>query len=404
MTSPGDDGDKRLSRRRFIKWAGGSVAVGAAAVALGSAAGGLQRPHAPDAKTATSTIKEAATPRPRSSSAESTASSPADVLPESAFSIFWITDTQFLSESNPALFRMLNNWIVDNWARFNGKMVIHTGDVVQNGPALQEWANADDAMWILLENRIPYTWCAGNHDDFVNGDATSGWIGSQQANSLQPSVVSAKVNALSYARWVGDYHEAMNTAVSFSANGLDFLVINLEWNAQPDVLQWAGGILDDPAYASHHVIMAPHAYIDATGSLDNPRWRAQLADFISGFTALLDAHSPNVFLTLNGHFATECGYNTPQPINNRNELMFDRQDCADAPGDQSGRGVDEPSSSDTDMVGGATATVLTFDTLNNRIRARTYDIYPGKWRTYSSEEYAVVMFPDLAPKLRVVVQ
>ncbi|MDA4115045.1 MAG: metallophosphoesterase [Thaumarchaeota archaeon] len=397
MENSDDAAKRKLSRRRFIKLAGGSLAAGTAAVALGSAVGlkpSVEKTAAPREAEA----KAGSTPSPL---IQSTASDTVEGAAEHAFSIFWITDTQFLSESNPALFRMLNNWIVDNWARFNGKLVIHTGDIVQDGPAEEEWYNADDAMSIFLANNIPYTWCAGNHDDFVNGDATSGWIGNQQAKSLQPSVASVIVNSLPYAQWVGDYHEAMNTALSFSANGLDFLVINIEWNAQPDVLQWAAGILDDPAYANHHVIMAPHAYIDANGSLDNPRWIAQLSDFIEEFTALLDAHSSNVFLTLNGHFATECGYNTPQPINNRNQLMFDRQDCADAPGDVIGRGVDNPPPNDTDKVGGVTATVLTFDTLNNKIRARTYDIYTGKWRTYYTEEYAVVMFPNLVPKLKV---
>jgi len=409
MATPDDPGDTKLSRRRFIKWAGGSLAAGTAAVALGGAAAGLLKPSVEKAAASPNGQADAAAAKAARAgatppSAESTTSNPSGALAEGAFSIFWITDTQFLSESNAALFRMQNKWIVENWSRFNGKMVIHTGDIVQNGPNEEEWYNADEAMSILLANNIPYTWCAGNHDDFVNGDATSGWKGNQYADSLNPSVVSAKVNALPYARWVGDYHEGMNTAVSFSANGLDFLVINLEWNAQPDVLQWAGGILDDPAYVNHNVIMAPHAYIDYSGSLDNLRWGAQLADFLAGLTKLLDEHSSSVFLTLNGHFATESGYNTPQPINNRNQLMFDRQDCADAPSDQTGRGVDNPPLNDTDKVGGSTVMVLTFDTVNNRIRARTYDIYPGKWRTHSTEQYAVVMFPDLVPKLKAVAQ
>ena len=400
-----DDGDTKISRRRFIKMAGGSLAAGTAAVALGSAATGILKPDVE--KTSASREPEAraaragATPSPLM---ESNTSDSVDVAPEHAFSIFWITDTQFLSESNPAMFRMLNNWIVENWDRFNGKLVIHTGDIVQNGPAEEEWFNADDAMSIFLANKIPYTWCAGNHDDFVNGDATSGWIGNQQATSLQPSVASAMVNSLPYAHWVGDYHEAMNTALSFSANGLDFLVISVEWNAQPDVLQWVRGILDDPAHLNHNVIMAPHAYIDAFGSLDNARWGAQLADFIAGLTNLMDEHSSNIFLTLNGHFATESGYNTPSPVNNRNQLMFDRQDCADAPGEQTGRGVDNPPSNDSDKVGGGTVTVLTFDTLNNELRAMTYDIYPGKWRTQSTEQYAVQMFPNLVPKIKVNAQ
>lgn len=387
---------------------GGSLAAGTAAVALGSAAAALTKPDkqkpsaSPDSRAAEAEATRAgAAPL---SFAEPTTPDPNALPGEQPFSIFWITDTQFLSESNPALFRMMNNWIVENWARFNGKLVIHTGDVVQNGPVDAEWSNADESMSILLARKIPYTWCAGNHDDLVEGDATSGWKGSTLAASLDPSAVSAQVNALQYARWAGDYHQGMNTAVAFTANGLNFLVINIEWNAQPDVLQWVEGLLDDPAYSNHRVILAPHAYVDAIGSLDNQRWGAQLTDFLASLTRLIDEHSSSVFLTLNGHFATECGYNTPQPINNRNQLMFDRQDCADAPTDMTGRGVDQPPRNDTDKVGGATVTVLTFDTVNNRIRARTYDVYLGKWRTHSTEQYAVVMFPELVPKLNAIAQ
>ena len=50
----------------------------------------------------------------------------------------------------------------------------------------------------------------------------------------------------------------------------------------------------------------------------------------------MDAHSSNVFLTLNGHYATDCGYSTSAPINNQNLLMFDRQDCTDNEGDPTG--------------------------------------------------------------------
>src|ERR1700687_1164697 len=119
-----------------------------------------------------------------------------------------------------------------------------------------------------------------------------------------------------YAEWAGDYHEGMYTAGTLFASGLNFLIVSIEWNAQPDVLEWARGILEDPNFGDHHVIVAPHAYIDAYGSLNSPRWGARLASFVDGLTKLLDEHSSSVFLTLNGHFATEFGYNTPRPINN----------------------------------------------------------------------------------------
>jgi hypothetical protein len=406
MAKPDDAGDKKRSRRRFIKWAGGSLAAGTAAVALGGAAvglasSGIQKAAAiPNGQTATS----ASSAGPSSSSSESTASNPAAPVSEGTFSIFWITDTQFLSESNPALFKMTNNWIVENWSRFNGKMVIHTGDIVQTGAVEQEWLNADDAMSVLAANGTPYAWCAGNHDDWVQDEATSGWKGNVWTSSLSPSAASGAVNAVPYAQWVGDYHDGMNTAVSFSASGLDFLVVSLEWNAQPDVLEWARGILDDPNFGDYHVIVAPHAYIDAYGSLNDPRWGATLADFNLRLTKLLDEHSSNVFLTINGHFATEYGYNTLLPINNRNQLMFDRQDCADAPRDQLGRGVDNGPLNDADKVGGATVTVLTFEPVVNQIRASTYDVYRAKWRTTSTEEYAIRMFPNILRKLQTTAQ
>ena len=197
----------------------------------------------------------------------------------------------------------------------------------------------------------------------------------------------------------------MNTAVSFSASGLDFLVVNIEWNAQPDVLEWARGILDDPAYGNHHVIMAPHAYIDANGSLDNPRWGAQLADFVNGLTALLDEHSSNVFLTLNGHFATECGYNTPRPINNRNELMFDRQDCADAPGDQTGRGRRQPAPErhGQGRRGDGHGPHLRPRSINGSEPGRMTSTQ-AKWRTISTEQYAVSHVPEPGSEDRAIPQ
>ena len=67
--------------------------------------------------------------------------------------------------------------------------MIHTGDIVEHGDVQAEWENANEAMSILLQNGIPYTWCAGNHDDMVNGSPDSGWSGNVWAPAFDPSVV-----------------------------------------------------------------------------------------------------------------------------------------------------------------------------------------------------------------------
>ena len=396
MSSRDDLGQRKLSRRRFLESAGALTAAGLVGIGLGSVTGLPLRPVAEDTvRPALQSPAAARTPSPSYRTPPTPWPLPAASNPE-PFSIFWMTDTQFLSESNPALFKMQTNWIVDNWKAFNGKIVIHTGDIVEHGPVQSEWDSADSAMSILLKNGIPYTWCAGNHDDSSNGDPSSGWSGSTWTSAFNPSSVKDRVNALGYTKWVSDYHLGMNTAVSFSANNLNFLVVNIEWNAQPDVLKWVGGLLDDPAYANHRVIVAPHAYIDAFGSLNDPKWGSEIGAFLKGLTPMLDSHSSRVFLTLNGHFATECGYNTPAPINGRNQLMFDRQDCMDRPNDPTGRGVDnvesEPTVSDGEKVGASTVMVLTLDTVNNRLTARSYDVYTGKWRDNTYDQYAITLF------------
>jgi hypothetical protein len=329
-----------------------------------------------------------------------------------SFSIFWITDTQFLSEANPGLFRSMNRWILSNWAAYNGKLVIHTGDLVQDGSKAEQWKKAGEAMSVFLQNGVPYTWCAGNHDDLVLGDQFSGWIGNQWgAPALDPETVGRHVNGNSYptgnetavshaiaagsAQWIGDFNNGMDTALRFTANGLNFLVINLEWNATQPVLQWAESILDTPQFSDHNAILAPHAYVNASGQSYDPSQGPVMATFSEGFVSLLDAH-PNVFLTLSGHFATDSGYYTPSPVRGRNQLMFDRQDRCDyankeVEDDADASGVTQP---DRFKVGGATVTILNFDTVENLIHVSTYDVYTGHWRVDYGNQYSVVMFAN----------
>jgi len=428
MSSPEVVPEKKTSRRRFITWAGTLASIGLVGFVLGDAADSLQGKTVEETSTRvvvqtptvtttttqkqtvtdtttglltetvtstlsqTQTVSVAQAQTTSTSGAATTSQSPTVAAP---FSIFWITDTQFLSESNPDLYSNLTNWIVNNWNKYNGKMVIHTGDIVQTGQVVSEWQSADSAMSVLLQNRIPYSWCAGNHDDLAGGDSTTGWIGNVSAPSFDPSNVGPQVDAIPYAEWVGDYHDGMNTAVSFTANKMNFLVINIEWAAQDDVLDWVGSLLDDLLYEDYYVIIAPHAYINAYGNVQTSSTGIDLTDFVSGLTALMDAHPSSVLLTLNGHYATDCGNNTLGPGNNRNELMFDRQDCTDNPSDPTGQGVDAATAEtpDSAKVGGSTVTILTFDTANSQINVTTYDVNTGKWRANKGERFSVPMFP-----------
>jgi hypothetical protein len=381
VPSPAENEQKEFSRRSFLKLGGAVAVAGVIGIGLGYPENLLTASKA-DRMNADLVARSHVSPH----TVVSTRPSPA-VTP---FSIFWITDTQFLSETNPDLFSKMTNWIVANWGAYNGKMVVHSGDIVQTGSVQAEWKNADAAMSILLKNGIPYTWCAGNHDDLVGDDPTSGWSGNQWTSAFNPSVVRRALGKLDHVHWADDYHGGMNTAAAFSADDLDFLIINIEWNADAGTtLKWVEGLLNHPRYAGHHVIIAPHAYIDETGSTDDEKWGPELSAFVKALTALMNRNSYRVFLTLNGHFATDSGYHTPHMADGRNELMFDRQDSTDDP-DQPMATVTTPDSS---KVGGGTVTILTFNPERNLVSVKTYDVCTDKYRDDPQERFAFTMFP-----------
>jgi hypothetical protein len=122
-------------------------------------------------------------------------------LSEGNFSIIWITDTQYLSESYPKYFDSLCRWIVDNSGTYNVKMVVHTGDLVEDEWNRTHWENANNSMSILMNYDVPYCWNAGNHDYNV-----SYWIGNQYI-AFNPDVMAEK------PYWIGDEASGQSTAV-----------------------------------------------------------------------------------------------------------------------------------------------------------------------------------------------
>ena len=144
------------------------------------------------------------------------------------FSIMQISDTQFLAASYPQLFNDTTQWIVNNSAAYNVQMVVHTGDIVDNINGTSgtysdpiQWSKANDAMSLLLNASVPYCWDAGNHDQIPWNDANGTWLGSSY-----PAFNATNMRAKSY--WVGDFLDSKNTAVKFTFNRHDFLIINLQ--------------------------------------------------------------------------------------------------------------------------------------------------------------------------------
>ena len=300
---------------------------------------------------------------------QSKVSSLENTLPSvDGFSIIQITDTQYLSDSNPTLYDGLTSWIANNSGALNLAMVIHTGDIVQDANSTTDWRNANTAMMTLYNNGVPYCWDAGNHDTFYSsapggGSPSSGWLGE---NYLAFNVTVMR--QLPY--WVGDINFGKDTAVKFSYGNYHFMVINIEYDANQTVLDWMQTLLE--CNPNVNVIVATHNFLNGNGTYG---WTVDPTDvkWATNLENLLNSYS-NVFMTLNGHDIDDGGTACNVRIGNREECFFNMQE------------VD-------DQTGAATARIYTFNMSNPAnpvVNAYTYSTYltPMLYLTDSVDQYS----------------
>ena len=197
---------------------------------------------------------------------------------DTAFSVVWVTDTQNSVGGYSNDFDLMCSWIVKNSASLNLKTVIHTGDIVNYADDSGQWVNANHSMGILMNNNISYCWNAGNHDK-----VGTTWYG-KNYTAFDTNVTRGK------QYWVDDYHDGMNTAIALDFSNQSFLIINIEYQADIDVMQWTNSLLD--RHPSSLAIVGTHSYLSS--SCDYDQWGIDFK------TNVLDTHK-NVILTLSGH-------------------------------------------------------------------------------------------------------
>jgi 2',3'-cyclic-nucleotide 2'-phosphodiesterase (5'-nucleotidase family) len=218
------------------------------------------------------------------------------------FTVVAIPDTQFYSQNTGgtrlANFTSQTNWMVSQRTALNIAFVAHVGDMVQNGDSVeQEWINANTAMSILenpvtttLPFGIPWGGAPGNHDQQPIGSSDGGSLFWNQYFGT--------------TRWAGRPTYGGNFGTNndnnyhlFSASGLDFVVVNLEYRAsasQP-VLDWADSVLK--AFPNRRAIVTSH-WLIGTGNPANWGGHGQAV-----YDNLKD--NPNLFLMICGHIHGE---------------------------------------------------------------------------------------------------
>jgi hypothetical protein len=191
------------------------------------------------------------------------------------FTIIVLPDTQNEAQYNPSMFTAQTQWIVNN--KRDIAFVAHVGDVVNTCTSSTQYNNAAAAMDLLDSGSIPYGVSPGNHDQ-----ANSGTCGS---SSLYPSYFGT--SRFSGKPYYGGRLDDYNHYFFFSAGGMDFIIIFLQYNPETTQTNWANNLL--ATNSTRRGIVVSHAILN----IDNSWVNLSVYSSLSG--------NPNLFLMLCGH-------------------------------------------------------------------------------------------------------
>ncbi|MFD2670904.1 S-layer homology domain-containing protein [Marinicrinis sediminis] len=196
------------------------------------------------------------------------------------YTLVWISDTQYYSESYPHIFENQMQWIADNEEEMNIQYVFHTGDLVDERDEEYQWLHADEYMGILDDAHIPYGVLAGNHDvGHKEGDyeAYSRYFGEQRFKDKP--------------YYGGSYQDNRGHYDLISAGGNDYVMVYMGWIIGQGEIDWINEVLKQ--HPDRIAILNFHEYLMVTGS------RSPLGDQIYEQVVV---PNPNVVAVLSGHY------------------------------------------------------------------------------------------------------
>jgi hypothetical protein len=211
-----------------------------------------------------------------------------------------ITDTQYLSESYPAVYAELVSWIADNAEARDIAFATHTGDLVQNwvdpnqddARARREYERASAIQSILDEAGVPNSVLPGNHDNKrgVDNDLFNEYFGP-----------SRYADAETYGGSIGEGDNSANFS-TFEQAGAKFLMLSLPYAYGDDVIAWASGVVT--SHPDYNVVVSTHEHVTPKTELETAH-RSASSRWVSNGQKLWDeviAPNRNVVVVLSGHF------------------------------------------------------------------------------------------------------
>lgn len=173
---------------------------------------------------------------------------------------------------NQPILDLMTSWIVENVDSLNIRMVMCTGDLVEQNDRINQGISGNQSsarQWEAisrslskLDGLVPYVVATGNHDYSYdrNGKRTSFF---KDYFRIDKNILNRKYICQNMCDEDG-YPTLENSAYELtSPHGVKMLFLTLEFAPRDTVLTWALRIVNMEQYKDHKVILLTHAYLNA---------------------------------------------------------------------------------------------------------------------------------------------
>ncbi|MCQ0112226.1 3',5'-cyclic AMP phosphodiesterase CpdA [Zhouia amylolytica] len=231
-----------------------------------------------------------------------------------SWSIILLPDTQSYVkfERNHGILETMTGWISENIDDLNIKMVLCTGDLVEqnellvpddkngNLPSRDQWRAISHAFE-TLDGKVPYILAAGNHDFGYKN------VENRKTNYIKYFPAHRNLMNARALRAVGKNADEMpsieNAAYEFvSPHDRKFLFVNLEFAPRDTTLEWAKEVLAQDRFQQHTAVVLTHSYLNAENQhIEKENYPIENGNYGKAIWDKLIAPSRNVQMVFSGH-------------------------------------------------------------------------------------------------------
>ena len=226
---------------------------------------------------------------------------------EYEYALAFLPDMQYMTQTNVTSLVNMYNWIVKEGKEKNIQYIIGLGDMT-NSNSKKEWATITKQT-DRLNGYIPYSLVPGNHDVLLNNKL-------ELFNGAYAKKTGYYYQHVAANGGFFDKDSVRNTYLTFSVGEVNYIIINLDFGATGDILEWAGSVLE--AHPDHRAILATHAYLNGDGTTLDPTDYGDATTYDKSFTSgegmweNLVSKYANIDMIVCGHIHHDSAVVTPR--------------------------------------------------------------------------------------------